>query len=176
LVFSCSDFPEVKAQLQSLELVDADSDSGGYDISPRVLRGAGDEPTQSVSYQVLELPNPPAFPAGTYVFTSRDELNDAWTSAPQTDPGDLFSGTRMPVPNVDFSISSVVGVSLGVGTRCYIPQIVDVTAQGSNLLFRYRSNEPDGPTTLACLHQWPLAVFVKIPKLKGAIVFSRVTL
>lgn len=136
--------------------------------------GGVEEPTQPVPYQVLDLPNPPAFPAGTYVFTSQDELNIAWTSAPQTYPGNLFGGTPMPVPAVDFSISSVVGVSLGVGTRCYIPQIVDVTQQGSDLLVRYRSNEPDGPTTLACLHQWPLAVFVQVTKLKGSVVFSRV--
>jgi len=132
------------------------------------------EPVQPVSYQMLELSNPPAFPPGTYIFNSQVELDSAWANAPQTYQGDFFPDSPKPVPTVDFSASSMVGVSLGVGIRCYIPQIVDVTEQGADLFIKYRSGEPDGPTTLACLHLWPLAVFVLLPKTKDAITFTRV--
>lgn len=136
--------------------------------------GEAVEPIQPVAFQALELFNPPAFAAGTYILRSQDELNSAWLNAPQTYPGDFFSTTPKPVPTVDFSNSSVLGVSLGVGTRCYIPQVVEVTEQGTSLLLKYRSGEPDGPTTLACLHPWPLAAFIVVPKLKGAVSFLRV--
>ncbi len=136
--------------------------------------GGGVEPVQPVSYQMLELSNPPAFPPGTYIFNSQVDLDSAWANTPQTYQGDFFADSPKPVPTVDFSASSVVGVSLGVGIRCYIPQIVDVTEQGTDLFINYRSGEPDGPTTLACLHPWPLAVFVLLPRTKGGVTFTRV--
>jgi hypothetical protein len=69
----------------------------------------------------------------------------------------------------------VVGVSLGVGIRCYIPEIVEVSSRPGELLVKYRSGEPSGPTTLACLHNWPLTTFATVPKFQGTVTFTRVS-
>lgn len=137
--------------------------------------GGGSDPPTPVPFQTLQLQAPPAFAAGTYDLRTQSDWSSAWASAPQTFPGDLDPTAIKPVPSVDFQNNSVVGVSLGVGIRCYIPEIVEVSSRPGELLVRYRSGEPSGPTTLACLHNWPLTTFATVPKFQGTVTFTRVS-
>lgn len=108
------------------------------------------------------------YPFGNYTFRSQAELAAAW--GPFTQSG--ASATELP--SFDFGSQMIVGVSLGVGVRCYIPTITSVVQSGSTLTVSWKSTWPDGFTTLACLHQWPLTDFVAVPQHQGRVVFVRV--
>lgn len=105
---------------------------------------------------------------GEYVLRTQAELEAAWSVAPQQ------FGEPMAMPIVDFSQYSIVGISLGAGIRCNIPIITRVTAYGDDIVVSYRSNEGTGVTTLACLHQWRLSDFARIPAVRGNVTFERV--
>lgn len=111
-----------------------------------------------------------SYPRGTYVFRTQAELQAAWQLAPQQ------FGEPMPIPVVDFAQHSIVGISLGVGLRCDIPIITRVDALADAITVYYRTNEGTGVTTLACLHQWRLSDFVRIPAIRGAVTFERLQL
>ena len=136
--------------------------------------GSDDPQPTAVPFQTLQLQTLPSFPAGTYDIRTQAEWNAAWTSAPQTFQGDPTPSAPKPLPAVDFQSYSVVGVSLGEGIRCYVPQIVDVSSRPGELIVKYRSNAPSGPTSLACLRNWPLATFATVPRFQGAVSFIRV--
>lgn len=136
--------------------------------------GSSDPPPTPVPFQTLQLQTLPAFPAGTYDIRTQSDWAAAWASAPQTFQGDPEPSVAKPVPAVDFQNYSVLGVSLGQGIRCYIPEIVDVSSKPGELIVKYRSNAPSGPTTLACLHNWPLATFATVPKFQGSVTFTRI--
>ncbi len=136
--------------------------------------GDSDPPPTPVPFQTLQLQTLPAFPAGTYDIRTQAAWTAAWTSAPQTFEGDQFPSEVKPVPAVDFQNYSVVGVSLGLGIRCYVPEIVEVSSKPGELIVKYRSNAPSGPTTLACLHNWPLATFATVPRFQGSVTFTRI--
>ena len=92
-----------------------------------------------VDFQLLRTEFPGSFPAGTYVFKNASEMAAAWATAPQdhvtVDP------TRPPgpisMPSIDFETTSVIGVSLGVGIRCYSPQIKRIVSVGDALTVMY---------------------------------------
>lgn len=105
---------------------------------------------------------------GTYTFRNQAELSAAWT--PFTQSGQDATVT----PQFDFESTMVVGVSLGVGLRCYLPTITEAVRSGRTMTVYWKSSWPDGPTTQACQHQWPLADFVAVPQHQGEVYFVRV--
>ncbi|MCU0957934.1 MAG: hypothetical protein MUF55_11655 [Hydrogenophaga sp.] len=109
-----------------------------------------------------------SYPLGNYSFRSQEELTAVWGPFTQSGAG----ATELPI--FDFGSNMVVGVSLGVGIRCYIPTITGVTRSGSTLTVSWQSTWPDGFTTQACRHAWPLSHFVAVPQHQGRVVFVRV--
>ncbi|MBC5768471.1 hypothetical protein [Ramlibacter albus] len=109
-----------------------------------------------------------AYAPATYVFRNQGELSAAWSPAPQ------LGQTTTDSPTYDFSTSMIVGVSLGTGIRCYIPTITKVVRSGNTMTVSWKSGAPNGPTTLACLHSWPLNAFVSVPQHSGTVEFVRV--
>ena len=134
----------------------------------------GDVQSTPVPFQTLDIPAPPAFTEGTYDLRTQPEWAAAWASSREQFFGQLGPPTTRPPPTVDFQKDSVVGVSLGVGTRCYVPTIVDVSAKPMQLLVKYRSSGPSGPVSLSCAHPSPLVAFATVPKFDGTVVFVRV--
>lgn len=130
-----------------------------------------------VDFQSLFTEFPGSYPAGTYVFKDQAEMAVAWATAPQeyvpVDP------TRppgpIPMPSIDFEKYSVVGISLGVGLRCFAPHITSITSVGDDLMVTYTSREDTGPVTLACAHTWPLTAFAQVPTFRGSVTFERVS-
>lgn len=108
------------------------------------------------------------YPLGNYSFRSQEELAAAW--GPFTQSG----ADATERPSFDFNASMLVGVSLGVGIRCYVPTITSITRSGNTLTVSWKSTWPDGFTTQACLHQWPLSTFVAVPQHQGQVVFVRI--
>lgn len=127
---------------------------------------ASSEP-EPVPFEPLNVPAAPNFASGDYVFTTAAAWSTAWLAAPQQFHADPFNLQHVPLPAVDFSVHTVVGVSLGVGTRCFVPRITAVLRDGDTLEVQYRSNADTGVVTLACAHPWSLAVFAKVPALGG---------
>ncbi len=105
---------------------------------------------------------------GEYVLRTQSELEAAWRLAPQQ------FGQSMPIPVVDFTRYSIVGISLGVGMRCDVPLVTRVASKGDALLVHYKTNEGTGVTSLGCVHQWRLSDFVRVPAFSGAVTFERV--
>jgi hypothetical protein len=132
--------------------------------------GGGDSDAPApVDFQSMQEAFSRTFARGEYVFRTQAELQAAWTPAPQQ------FGEAMPMPVVDFAQYTVVGISLGTGIRCNVPIITRVTAYGDDIVVSYRSNEGTGVTTLACLHQWRLSDFARVPKVRGTATFERVS-
>ncbi|MBG9390212.1 hypothetical protein [Caenimonas aquaedulcis] len=130
--------------------------------------GGGGETPEDVAMQRLQEELTRSFPAGTYVFRSQAEMAAAWNAAPQE------FGDAKPMPAIDFSQSMVVGISMGVGIRCFVPTITAVTRVGASYTVSYRANDGSGGTTLACLHTWRLTDFVAVPAQPGTVAFQRV--
>ncbi|MBA4263553.1 MAG: hypothetical protein C0453_00600 [Comamonadaceae bacterium] len=108
-----------------------------------------------------------SYSQGTYVLRSQEELSAAWRPFTQ-------SGQDATVlPQFNFESAMVIGVSLGVGVRCYIPTVTEVVRSGRTMTVYWKSSWPDGPTTQACLHQWPLSDFVSVPQHQGEVYFVR---
>lgn len=141
-----------------------------------LLLSCGGATFEPVEFQPLLTEFPGTFAAGTYVFKNLAEMAAAWALAPQeygVDP--TPNPTPTPMPTIDFGKYSVVGISLGVGIRCFIPQITQVLSSGDDLKLVYQSAADTGATTLACLHMWPLTAFAKVPAVRGSVSFERVS-
>jgi hypothetical protein len=136
--------------------------------------GTSIEEVVPVAYQELQLYEPAAFAAGFYTVRSQSEWNSVWSNSPQSFLGDPMPNSPKAPPQVDFQSKSVVGVSLGLGILCYMPQIADISSDRGDVTVKYRSAEPNGPTTLSCLRTWPLATFAIVPKLQGGVNFIRI--
>lgn len=130
----------------------------------------------SVEFQLMSTEFPGSFPAGTYVFTNASEMAAAWATAPQeyVTPDPRLPPGPIPMPVIDFDKHSIVGVSLGVGIRCFVPQIKTITSTDSNLTVMYTAPPDTGPATLACYHRWPLTAFAKVPAITGKVSFLAV--
>ena len=117
---------------------------------------------------------PGSFAAGTYVFKTQADMSAAWAEAPQeyvpVDP--RLPPGPMPMPVIDWQRYSVVGVSLGVGIRCFAPKIIRIVKTGSDLTVMYTAPPSTGPATLACYHRWPLTAFAEVPVIEGNVAFS----
>ncbi len=130
----------------------------------------GDGPApEPVAFQSMQEDFTRSFPEGTYVFSNDAEMATAWSAAPQE------FGEAKPMPLVDFSQDAVVGVSLGVGIRCNIPIITQVSTRDGVLVVSYKTNLDTGVTTIACLHPWRLTDFARIPATRDPVVFERVS-
>lgn len=138
--------------------------------------GADPDPVP-VDFQPMWTEFPGSFPAGTYVFRNQSELAAAWATAPQdyvpVDP--TAPPGPIPMPSIDFGPYSVVGVSLGVGIRCYAPHITQVVSAGGDLTVLYVAPPTTGPGTFACRHLWPLTAFARVPAIHGTVRFELVS-
>jgi len=130
----------------------------------------GDGPApQAVAFQSMQEDFTRSFPEGTYVFRNDTEMASAWSAAPQE------FGEAKDMPVVDFAQDTIVGVSLGVGIRCNIPVITQVSSHDGVVVVSYKTNLDTGTTTLACLHRWRLTDFARIPATRDPVVFERVS-
>ena len=136
--------------------------------------GGGGDAAFPVAFQDVTGSFPGSFPAGTYVFTDQTRMAAAWALAPQdfVTPDPRLPPGPVPMPVIDFASQSVIGVSLGVGLRCFVPQITGITGSGINMTVRYTAPPDTGPVTLACARRWPLTVFVTVPVLRGSVLFQ----
>lgn len=138
--------------------------------------GSDPDPLE-VEFEPLWTEFPGSFPAGTYVFRSEMEMAASWATAPQeflpVDP--RAPPGPVPMPKIDFGMYSVVGVSLGVGIRCFAPHISKVTTMGGDVKVLYVVPINSGPGTLACRHQWPLTAFARVPAIRGSVTFEMVS-
>lgn len=128
--------------------------------------GGGGAAPESLPFQSMQEQLTRSFPQGVYVFRNQAEMAAAWEAAPQE------FGEAKPLPQVNFATSTVVGVSLGVGIRCDIPIITQVSRSGGAVTVSYRTNLGTGVTTLACLHRWRLTDFVLIPATPAPATFT----
>lgn len=76
------------------------------------------------------------------------------------------------MPMIDFDAYTVIGVSRGVGIRCFSPRITDVYRVDNDLVVVYREPPTTGPITLACAHPWPLTDFIRVPAVQGSVWFE----
>lgn len=135
-----------------------------------LLACGGDGPApEPVPFQTMQEDFTRSFPEGTYVFRNQPDMAAAWSAAPQE------FGEAKDMPIVDFAQDTVVGVSLGVGIRCNIPIITQVSSHDGVVVVSYKTNLDTGVTTLACLHRWRLTDFARIPATRDAVVFERVS-
>ncbi len=131
--------------------------------------GGGGPAPQPVAFQSMQEDFTGSFPEGTYVFRSEADMAAAWSVAPQE------FGEAKAMPVVDFTQDTVVGVSLGVGIRCDVPTITEVSSHDGVVAVSYKTNLGTGVTTLACLHRWRLSDFARIPATRDPVVFERVS-
>lgn len=137
-------------------------------LAASLLVGCGGSEAEPVAFTNVTSDVFGAYGQGTYALRSQADLAAAWAPFTQSGQG----ATELPIFNFDSAM--VVGVSLGVGVRCYIPTVVRVVRSGDTLTVSWKSTWPNGPTTQACLHQWPLSDFVAVPPHQGEVRFVRV--
>lgn len=134
--------------------------------------GGGGTPPEPVNYQFLfnEFQSR-VFAENTYVLRTQSDLDALWNSG--TEWTGLFSPPQPAAkPVVDFSQNTVVGISLGVGLRCYMPEIVSVTRSGETLTVAWRTNRDRQITTMACIFDSSLQTFLAVPAWPGPVVFD----
>lgn len=133
--------------------------------------GGSDPPAEPVAYQLLfnEFASR-AFPEATHVVRNQAQLDALWAS------GQPWVGLGVPAPQeapaIDFSRNTLVGVTLGLGYRCYIPEILSVTRRGDTLTVVWRTNRDRQITTSACRHEFTLNSFLTVPVWPGPVVFD----
>jgi hypothetical protein len=123
---------------------------------------------QNVEVQDVTMTFFRSFPSGTYVFKNQSELESAWAAAPfQVYPIGLVL-VEPSMPTYDFSIHTVVGLSLGIGKWCFAPRISKAVSDGNNLVVHFFL---PSTSTLACLRDGPLIAFALVPQVKGSVQF-----
>lgn len=129
---------------------------------------AGDPVTYQSLFSAFEFR---VFAEGTHVLRTQAELETFWAS------GSNWTGAFAPAqpagqPSIDFSRTTVVGITLGVGARCYIPEVLSVTRSGDTLTVAWRTNRDRQITTSACHSSYPLGNFLAVPAWPGPVVFD----
>ncbi len=110
-----------------------------------------------------------SFSAGSYVFRSQTELENAWATAPFEGVYPIGIVTEEPpMPEYDYSKYTVIGLSRGIGYWCFKPTITSAFSDGTNLVVHYSV-----PTisTLECMRDGPLISFVLVPRVQGTVDF-----
>jgi hypothetical protein len=111
-----------------------------------------------------------SFPAGTYVFRSQTELENAWATAPfEVYPVGIVI-EEPQIPTYNYSEYTVVGLSQGIGYWCFKPTIFSALSDGTNLFVHYTVSTT---STSACLRNGPLISFVLVPRVQGTVVFMQ---
>lgn len=128
---------------------------------------------------LLDFQYVPAIDAGNYVFQSQGELAAVWNSAPPSAVARLSPGQPYVVPplpsGINFQTSTLVAVSLGLGTPCHTPQIVDISVTAGTLLVKWMAQDPTNlHCTLASLHAAEMLDLIVIPKFTGPVTFQHV--
>ncbi len=114
-----------------------------------------------------------AIPRGTYALKSAADWYALWTSAPAQFPSDPFPTADKSTPAVDFSRSMLLVLSLGVGLRCFLPQVTRIVDQGGARRVYWTTNEDTGTTTSACNHLYPLVTLILAPVSESLVEFIR---
>jgi hypothetical protein len=98
-----------------------------------LLAACGSSEPEAVAFEPLNVAAAPSFASGESVFTTAAAWHAACFAVPQQFHADPFNLQHAPQPEVDFSVHNVVDVSLGVGTRCFVPRIRAVMRLGDTL-------------------------------------------
>lgn len=112
-------------------------------------------------------------PRGTYVLRSTAEWKALWESSPAEFAFDPFPARPKVLPEVDFQRQTLLVISLDLGIRCNMPEVLSVTRVGDTIQVQWRTNEDTGASTSACLHRFPLFTLTLIPVSTLGVFFTK---
>ena len=94
-------------------------------------------------------------------------------SAPAQFPTDPFPNAHKFTPYVDFSRQMLFVLSLGMGLRCFLPQVQRIIEQGGLRRVYWTTNEDTGITTSACNLTYPLVSLILAPASSASVEFIK---
>ncbi len=114
-----------------------------------------------------------AIPRGTHALRNTADWSALWLGSPAQFAGDPYPTADKSTPTVDFTRHMLLVLSLGLGVRCNLPQVIRITDQDSVRRVYWKTHEDTGITTSACNYNYPLITLILAPAADATVEFIR---